>query len=88
MNSLVISHSRALWTILLPPVVDEVGVGVREEVEVGEVGADRDRDRDRAEDLVGVRESEHGRIRIRLAGETTIERGDMIKRWLGLGDRR
>jgi hypothetical protein len=86
MNSLVISHSRALWTILLPLVVDEVGVGVREEVEVGEVGADRDGDG--AEDLAGVRESEHGRIRIRLAGGTTIERGDMIKRWLGLGDHR
>jgi hypothetical protein len=86
MNSLVISHSRALWMILLSLVVDEVGVGVREEVEVVEVGADRDRDG--AEDLVGVRESEHGRIRIRLAGETTIEREDMIKRWLGLGDRR
>lgn len=86
MNSLVISHSRALWTILLPLIVGEVGVGVEEEVEVGEVGADRDRDG--AEGLMGVRESVHGRIRIRLAGETTIERGDMIKRWLGLGDRR
>jgi hypothetical protein len=85
MNLLVISHFKALLTVLLLPVVaGEVGVG--EEGGVGVVGTDnRDKDRDGAEDLVGVRGSVRGKIKTKLVGGTIIGREGMIRRWLGLG---